>query len=560
MAACPTQEVGAGLSIRLLAHVVDASGDERYRVVFRTAARDPFVSGAMTHVHGETWDLHADGARGTTRVTWASPDAVFALALGHDATVAAAGVAEAAPHWPTTVVDRLVKRRLSGPGTVAFDAEWFLAELATSALEHPLLLPGATEKLGLAGLERATVVLAGLIAEKEQQASWPSGLAELLVNALDGEQPLGPVPDWGGEGRLIGEFYDGELAQVGTDIDDGCRAALGWGPLEVVFAPLEPMGLGLGPALPTDTAADRGEAHDVDSVGAGCLAGEVTPGGAADRAGVMPGMVLSHLSRPHVDLAAGGPDALSFEEVLDTIDARRASGLPLSITFETAVQVSRLYAVEMPAAVALGVLAATADEGLRVPPRDVGVGASLDALCGHTLVWREDTPRLFLGESGSVTCAHTDICPQVQMVHALVGTKLLGVAAHHATPRLRAEHALADEDEDGNLLEHESTSVSTDRPLSARALRLLCDPEVTIAVLQPGDLALFDSGALHFASNGKAGISGAVYHGLITPATVPRLRLAAAAGGGSRPELGAYSGHMFAADLLHLVERQLAKR
>jgi hypothetical protein len=69
---------------------------------------------------------------------------------------------------------------------------------------------------------------------------------------------------------------------------------------------------------------------------------------------------------------------------------------------------------------------------------------------------------------------------------------------------------------------------------------------------------VFDSGALHFASNGAEGISGALYHGLITPGAVPRLRLAAAARAGSRPATGVYSGHLFASELLRLVEQRLA--
>ena len=132
------------------------------------------------------------------------------------------------------------------------------------------------------------------------------------------------------------------------------------------------------------------------------------------------------------------------------------------------------------------------------------------------------------------------------------------LSSHHATSRLRAEHALADEEGDGGVLEHEATSVATDRPLTARASRLLCDPEVTIAVLRAGDLAVFDSGALHFASNGVEGINGALYHGLITPAAVPRLRLAAAAGAGSRPATGEYSRHLVASEQLSLEERRLA--
>ena len=539
----------AGLGIRLLALVVEASGDEAYRVLFRGSSAAPFAAGVMTNAHGDAWDLLADGASGPTRLTWTSPDAVFALALGRDATAAPPGMSEAAPHWPAQVTERLLRRRLSGPGTVAFDAGWFLAELATSALDRPILLPDAAAKLGLTGLERATAILS---------ASGASGLVELLVRALDAERPLDQALAWSGEGRLIGEFHDGELAQLGADIDDGCRAALGTGPLEVVFASSEPLGLGLGPLLPADASRPQ-EAHPVDSVGAGCVVGEVDPGGAAERAGVMPGMALSHLSDPYLNLPPRGPDALSFEAVLDAIDARRLVDRPLAVTFDTAAPVTHLYAVEMPAAAALHTLASVVDGGPRGRSSDVGVGASLDALCGRALVWREETPRLFLGEAGSVSCAHTDMCPQVQMAHALVGTKLLGVASHHATPRLRAEHAPDGEGEDGDVLEYEATIVPTDRPLTARASRLLADPEVSVAVLRAGDLAVFDSGALHFACNGAEAISGALYHGLITPAAVPKLRRAAAVhSAASDPAGDAYGGHLFAPELLRLVEQRLA--
>ncbi|MFT5459045.1 MAG: hypothetical protein ACI9K2_005555, partial [Myxococcota bacterium] len=340
-----------------------------------------------------------------------------------------------------------------------------------------------------------------------------------------------------------------ELAQLGVDIDEGCHAVLGTGPLQVVFPAHDALGLGLGPLLPSG-----GEAG-VDSAGMGCVVGEVDAGGVAERAGVMPGMALTHLSDPPLGLPPRGPGAVSFEGVLDAIDARRAAGGPLSITFDTAAPVTHLYAVEMPAAAALDALSAAVD-GSRAGSPDAGVGASLDALCGPVLVWREPTPRLVLGEAGSVTCAHSDMCPQVQLAHALVGTKLLGVASHAATPRLRAEHA---PDDDGDGLEHDPTRVPTDRPLTVRQSRLLEDPELTVAVLRAGDLAVFDSGALHFASNGAEAISGALYHGLITPAAVPRLRQAAAACSESRDEPGdAYSGHLFAPELLRLVEHRLA--
>ncbi len=536
MTVAHARQTRAELGVRLLALVIGAGGDEAYRVAFRRSPAGPSVDGVMTHVDGDTWDLVEEGAGDAIRVVWTSPDEAFARALGHWGSADPSEVREAAPHWPAGVVDRLVRRRLAGAGTVAFDAGWFLAELARSPLDHPMLLPDGASKLGLEGLERASAVLVAVAAAAEARGD---GLADRLLAAIDAEPSDDDRSPWDGEGRLIGEFDGGELAQLGADVDEGCRAARGTGPLRVVFSPHEPLGLGLGPLI--RTADGPG-----DATGTGCVVGEVDSGGAAERAGVMPGMALSHLSDPHLPLPARGSDALSFEAVLDAIDARRAAGRPLTVTFDTAAAVAHLYAVEMPAAEALRALASTVDQA-PLPSHDVGVGASLDALCGEALIWREDTPRLFVGEAGSLTCAHVDLCPQVQMAHALVGTKFLGIASHRATPRLIAEH--------GEDPEHEATTVPTQRPLSARAVGLVRDPEVSLLLLREGDLAVFDSGALHFASNGAATMSGAVYHGLITPGAVARLRLAAAAV--TVPGEG-YADHLFAPELLSIVELRLA--
>lgn len=240
---------------------------------------------------------------------------------------------------------------------------------------------------------------------------------------------------------------------------------------------------------------------------------------------------------------------MTFEEVLEEIDERRAEGLALSVTFNTAASVTHLYAVEMPAAAALEAFAAALDVAPPTGRIDVGVGA---ALRGCAPLWREDTPKLFVGEPGSLTCAHTDICPQLELAHGLVGLKLLGVASADATPRLYAEH--------GEREEEEATRIPTDRPLTPRQTRLLADADVTIALLLEGDLAVFDSGALHFASNGAEGVSCAIYHGMITAAAVPRLRLAAAKDAShSSVATDGYQNHLFAADLLRVVEPLLNK-
>lgn len=568
---CSSPHVCDDLSVRLLALELRANGDETYHVSFSPAPGAAFRSGVMRHAGGRSWDLIEGSSASCTKVVFGSPDEVFGLALG-DGDVSqrafAAKVTAAAPHWPSALTERLAHRRLSGGGTVAFDARWFLAELTTSAIDRPILFPNAASKLGLAGLERASAIVSGFAdasAIVSQGEAHDNALAKVLLRALSAERTADRVPDWDGDGRLIGEYMSGELAQLGTDIGDGCRAAVGTGPLHVVFDRGEPLGLGLGPLLPADSNASAGDHNDHESIGMGVEVGEVQARGAAERAGVMAGMVLSRLSEPDLVVSSNGRCSMPFEAVLKEIDERQAAGHALAVTFDTAAAITHLYAVEMPAAAALAAFAAI---GACLPAMrriDVGVGAALGALCGRALLWREDTPRLFIGEAGSLTCAHTDICPQLELAHGLLGLKILGIASHDATPRLSAEHAGDEDAGDGRTQgeegsDQEATRVPTDRPLTVRQSRLLCDGDVTTALLQDGDLAVFDSGALHFASNGADGLNCALYHGVITPAAVARLRLAAAKATGSHSGSGgAYRNHLFAPELLRVVEPLLAK-
>ncbi len=547
-------------SIRLLALGLGASGDETYHVSFSPAPGAVFRSGLMRYAGGESWDLTEARSASCTNVVLGSPDEVFHLALGESHVSQRAlkkRVTEAAPHWPTSLTERLARRRLYGAGTVAFDARWFLSELAISTFDRAILFPDAAAKLGLTGLERASAILRGIATDAEAH---DDALANVLVRALSAGRTSQSALGWDGDGRLICEYANGELAQLGTDIGDGCQAAVGTGPLHVLFDSTEPLGLSLGPLVPSDRAAN-GDHNDHESIGMGVEVGEVQPRGAADRAGVKAGMVLSCLSEPDLLLWTHGQSRMSFEAVLNEIDARRAAGHALAVTFATAAPVTHLYAVEMPAAATLAALA-TVQGALPATMRsDIDGDATLGDLCAGALLWREDAPRLFLGEAGSLTCAHTDICPQLELAHGLVGSKMLGIASHDATPRLSAEHAGDEDRSDEDRSDEDATRVPTDRPLTPHQSRLLSDADISMALLQQGDLAVFDSGALHFACNAADTLTGALYQGVITPPAVARLRLAAAKPAGSHSTAdGAYRNHLFAADLLHVVEALLAKR
>ena len=71
-----------------------------------------------------------------------------------------------------------------------------------------------------------------------------------------------------------------------------------------------------------------------------------------------------------------------------------------------------------------------------------------------------------------------------------------------------------------------------------------------VACVLPGDLCVFSSAALHFASNGADGVSAALFHGIVTDASLPRLVEAARRGSGGADD------QMSAADVL----RQIAQR
>ena len=270
----------------------------------------------------------------------------------------------------------------------------------------------------------------------------------------------------------------------------------------------------------------------------------VDSGEAAEAAGVRVGMVATQLSSPDLVLHTSGV-ALPFEEILQAIDTRRDADEWLTMTFNTASPNSHWYAVEMPAAPTL--------RSLGVPGKHAAAGPAFDAVCGPGLLWREPIPRLFLGESGSLTCAHVDICPQVQVAYGLLGTKILGVASHAATPQLAATYSGEDN------ADEPATVVPTDRPMSARQARLLASPDISLVLLRPGDIAVIHSGALHFASNGADSLGGSLYHGIMTTGALPRLRVDAAESSETNDD-EAFANHLFAADLLTLVEERLSQR
>ena len=159
--------------------------------------------------------------------------------------------------------------------------------------------------------------------------------------------------------------------------------------------------------------------------------------------GCLPHQVLLRMERP--DLL--GLSDLPFEDVMARIDERRSGhvaapsrarpsdGGELVLVFETAAPVSHLYAVELPAVPALAAFAASvaratdwvatdADASGAVHralsrAREVSSARGLANYGGGAVLWKEEETKAFIGEAGSMTCAHVDIAPQLEVAHGL---------------------------------------------------------------------------------------------------------------------------------------------
>ena len=252
----------------------------------------------------------------------------------------------------------------------------------------------------------------------------------MLGATLEADSHRPVAEQWGAQGRLVGEYLSGELAQVGSDVCDGLSAAEGTGVRTVRFSPAEPMGLGLCPMCTTESVTDGAtksvtdgdtESVTIESVtcGTGAEVGEVDEASAAKRGGIFPGCTL--LSLRSVGSAGGllELESLPFEDILAAIDARRDAGETLQVDFSTAAPVTRLYAVEMPAAPFLASAAAAASSssgrpsgraiGRRAKARapaggggplgSIQAGAAIDEMTRGAFLWREPFARAFVGQA-----------------------------------------------------------------------------------------------------------------------------------------------------------------
>ena len=150
----------------------------------------------------------------------------------------------------------------------------------------------------------------------------------------------------------------------------------------------------------------------------------------------LPHQVLLRMERP--DLL--GLSDLPFEDVMARIDERRSGhvaapsrarpsvGGELVLVFETAAPVSHLYAVELPAVPALAAFAASEARATDWVATDADASGAVHRVLsarglakfgGGAVLWKEEETKAFIGEAGSMTCAHVDIAPQLEVAHGL---------------------------------------------------------------------------------------------------------------------------------------------
>jgi hypothetical protein len=124
---------------------------------------------------------------------------------------------------------------------------------------------------------------------------------------------------------------------------------------------------------------------------------------------------------------------------------------------------------------------------------------------------------------------HHDLLPQLEFCHVLEGHKVLGTTSRALLSELDVGDrggGVGDAKEAGDTgaegLSGELV-LPADRHLTDLQRAVLTHPQTCLLLGRPGDLVLFDSASKHFATNGMGELSAALYHGALTPASVPRL-------------------------------------
>ena len=178
----------------------------------------------------------------------------------------------------------------------------------------------------------------------------------------------------------------------------------------------------------------------------------------------------------------------------------------------------KIYLREVPA-VDEALQALAGEPGEPGEPGDLTLRELVPSLSKHFsmdyLFFSEQTPMLFAGDGGTGSHLHIDRKPLVQFCHVLHGTKVFCVAPAGASapgPVVPWDRKDPTDPKGPSSPSYEAT-LSTDSELPAGAAEWLQREDVSVAVVQPGDVLLFLGQSLHAGCNGAGRLCMAVFHG-----------------------------------------------
>ena len=398
----------------------------------------------------------------------------------------------AAPKWPEELLASLDERGAGVHGANAVtcvDGSYFLELMELSAFPTPVIFPhGAWRLPGVGPTVQGNF---------RNLASAANGVD--AIDALSALVNNGAGPE--ANGRLTGELPGRGRIQLGVD---GGRAGVGSAYAAVtenkVTVTFAEGSLGLGFA-PLDWERQFGaQVWDVDD------------DSAAAEAGVVPGMVFTHIRGKSVE-------GWTFSEIDGEFDGPR----PLEVKFNTKVPgAERLYAVEMIAEEVTEALLRRKDPEMET--FDFEEPGAVFEESTAAVIWREEPSTIFFGDAGSTTVVHHDIIGQVELCHVLSGSKLLaaapwGKSSEKLLRKAGARGLLSDGKDDGELEEGGVLSAPVHRPLTPDEIALLKHDDLAVVLARPGDCVAFSSICAHFATNGANEPCAAVFHGILTPAS-----------------------------------------
>eukprot|EP00435_Cladocopium_sp_Y103_P012638 s1090_g3.t1 len=374
------------------------------------------------------------------------------LRLSLDA-LASRSLQNEAPGWPSQLVEDLGRWPLKGPGTVVFDAHFFVQRGVSAVLSSgfPVLFVGAAQRMGLVTEDW----IPGIAKQLKNRS-----LCEVFGSSTTLEEMIQDLPE-----DLRKGHFDIASAIAGADEER-------WSQVCTVEVPM-PQKLSIESCSWTLGAMLREAIPKVD---------------------VAVGDVL---------LKINGQEILwqKFDDIQELLVNQTGSA---EITFGRPKVIQKIYLREAVASQEalsrFGVDDVDVDGKVLVSQLSAQLSTAADGL-----VFAEDRPGLFAGDAGTASHLHVDRKPLLQFCHGLHGCKFFCVAPGKSPgPQVPWQRDA--------ISELEAKLPTDGKPLSTAA-EWMQSPEVSICCLHPGDLLLFLGQSCHAGCNGAAQISLSLFHG-----------------------------------------------